>query len=361
MKKKRIIFFITVACSTLLLALSGLFKGDDSTGNNRTPTDVAKRRSLEAVVSATGEVLPIMSSFVKSEVSGRITEIFIDEGDSVTKGMHLLQLDRTNLEAKVKESARSLEAQRLRLEKSERNYVRLEQLFAQAFVGEKDFLDAKTDLELAKLNLEIAQARLEDVEEDLSKTTIVAPHDGIVTKLNVVEGGVISGATSVSNGTNILTVAQMEELYMEASVNEVDVEQLALGQTARLKFAAMPKLALPGTIDRIAVSARKDGNIRVFPIEVVFEANDERVRSGVSATVEIPIARAENVISVLLSAVFHENDKRYVFIQDKSGWRRQEVELGISNLQHVEIVTGVPVDAVLGLSRPPEFRRGNYD
>ena len=65
------------------------------------------------------------------------------------------------------------------------------------------------------------------------------------------------------------------------------------------------------------------------------------------ATVEIPIARAENVISVLLSAVFHENDKRYVFIQDKSGWRRQEVELGISNLQHVEIVTGVPVDAVL--------------
>ena len=85
------------------------------------------------------------------------------------------------------------------------------------------------------------------------------------------------------------------------------------------------------------------------------------MRSGVSATVEIPIARAENVISVLLSAVFHENDKRYVFIQDKSGWRRQEVELGISNLQHVEIVTGVPLDAVLGLSRPPEFRRGNYD
>ena len=122
-------------------------------------------------------------------------------------------------------------------------------------MGEKDFLDAKTDLELAKLNLEIAQARLEDVEEDLSKTTIVAPHDGIVTKLNVVEGGVISGATSVSNGTNILTVAQMEN-YTWTSVNEVDVEQLALGQTARLKFAAMPKLALPGTIDRIAVSAQ---------------------------------------------------------------------------------------------------------
>ena len=116
MKKKRIIFLIIVAFLALLIALSGIFSGDEGKGNNRIPTDIAKRRSLEAIVSATGEVLPIMSSFVKSEVSGRITEIFIDEGDSVTKGMHLLQLDRTNLEAKVKESARSLEAQRLRLE-----------------------------------------------------------------------------------------------------------------------------------------------------------------------------------------------------------------------------------------------------
>jgi RND family efflux transporter MFP subunit len=361
MKRIGMIFSVLAVGAALLIGLTRLPSDSDAQEKSRLPVDIAKRRNLESVVTATGEVLPIMSSFVKSEVSGRITQIFIDEGDAVTKGMHLLQLDRTNLEAKVKESARSLEAQRLRLEKSERNYERLAQLFAKAFVGEKEYLDAQTDFELAQLNLQIAQARLEDVEEDLSKTTIVAPHDGIVTKLNVVEGGVISGATSVSNGTNILTLAQMDELYMEASVNEVDVERLRLGQSARLKFAAMPTVALPGTIDRIAVSARKDGNIRVFPIEVVFEARDERVRSGVSATVEIPIARAEDVISVLLSAVFHEGDERYVFIQEPSGWRRQQVELGISNLQHVEIVAGVELGAVLGLRRPAEFRRVRYD
>ena len=110
---------------------------------------------------------------VKSEISGRITEIKIEEGDSVTRGQMLLELDRTSLETRLREAQRNLEAERLRLDKSERNYVRLQELYAKQFVGEKEYLDAQTDLNLAKLNLEIAQARLEDAAEDLSKTTMV--------------------------------------------------------------------------------------------------------------------------------------------------------------------------------------------
>ncbi|MGB0416354.1 MAG: efflux RND transporter periplasmic adaptor subunit [Coraliomargarita sp.] len=319
-------------------------------------TDQAKVRDLEAVVSATGEVLPLLSSVVKSEISGRITVIHIDEGDTIERGAVLLELDRTSLEAKVKEVERSLEAERLRLEKSKRNFNRLDELFKREFVGEQEYLDAQTDLELAELNLEIAKARLEDVQEDLAKTTITAPHDGMITKLDVVEGEVISGATSVSNGSELMTIAQMKELYMEANVNEVDVEKLFVGKPARLSFDALPGVVIDGTIDRIAVSARKDGNIRVFPIEIVFEVSDTRVRSGISATVDIPIEAVDGVVSALLSTVFYEADKRYVYVKELDGWDKREVDVGINDMQHVEIKSGIEAEDELALSRPPEFR-----
>ncbi|WP_269524419.1 efflux RND transporter periplasmic adaptor subunit [Coraliomargarita parva] len=320
-------------------------------------TDTASVRDLESVVTATGEVLPLLSSVVKSEISGRITVIHVEEGESVEKDQVLLELDRTSLQTRVREAERSLQAEQLKLDKAKRNYDRLKALFAREFVGEQEFLDAQTDFELAQLNLEIAEARLEDAEDDLSKTTIIAPHDGVVTLLDVVDGEVISGATSVSNGTEILTIAELKELFMEAKINEVDVERLHLGQEARLRFDAIPDFSLKGKISVIALSARKENNVRVFPIEVVFEASDNRVRPGISATVDIPIDSVSDAVSVLLSAVFNDDEgESYVFVQKGEGWDRCPVEVGISDLQHVEIRSGLSEGDVVALSRPPEFR-----
>lgn len=319
-------------------------------------TDTAARRDLKSVVPATGEVLPLLSSVVKSEISGRITKILIEEGETVVRDQVLLELDRTSLETRLREAQRNLEAERLRVDKSERNHKRLQELYAKKFVGEKEYLDAQTDLSLAKLNLEIAQARLDDAAEDLSKTTISAPHDGVITRLDVVDGQVISGATSVSNGTDLLTIAQLNELYMEANINEVDVEKLNVGQAAFLRFDAIPNFEVEGTISVIAPSARKDGNVRVFPIEVIFEVADNRVRPGISATVEVPIESADNVVSVLLSGVFNRDGESFAFVQNGSSWERREVEVGINNLQHVEIRSGLEEGESVALSRPPEFR-----
>jgi len=185
----------------------------------------------------------------------------------------------------------------------------------------------------------------------------MAPHDGMITLLDVVEGQVISGATSVNNGTDLLTLAQLDQLYLEASINEVDVEKLELGRQAQITFDAIPDFTIDGEISVIAASARRDDNIRVFPIEVVFEVADARVRPGISASVEIPVANAENVPSVILSAVFNEDDgSSYVFLKNPAGWERRSVEVGINNLQYVEIKTGLAPDDVVALSRPLQHR-----
>ncbi len=320
-------------------------------------TDTAAIRDLESVVTATGEVLPVMSSVVKSEISGRIERVLVEEGDAVERNQLLLELDRTSLETRVREAERSLEAERLRLEKSRRNFERLAELFDKEFVGEQDYLDAETDYNLAELNLEIAQTRLEDAEEDLSKTAILAPHDGMATRVDIVDGQVISGATSVSEGTELLTIAKLDELYMEANINEVDVERLDEGDPAELRFDAIPELTIEGNIDEIALSARRDGQVRVFPIKVRFEAGGGRVRPGISATVEIPIDAVDEAVSVLLSAVFTREGESFVYRQVPGGWERQAVETGINDLQHVEIRDGLEAGTVVALNRPPGFKR----
>lgn len=322
-------------------------------------TDEATLRDLELSVSATGEVLPLLSSVVKSEVSGRITTLKVEEGFSVKKGDLLVQLDRTSIETKVREAERNLEADKLRLEKSERNFQRLSELYKKDYIGEQEFLDAQTDFDLAKLNLEIAQARLEEVEEDLSKTSILAPHDGMVTKLDIVEGQVISGATSVSNGTELLTLSKMEELYMEAQINEVDVAFLELGQSAQLSFDSIAGASIPGEIGRIAVSARNENNIRVFPVEIMFEVEDSSVRPGVSATVQIPVQSVSEVVSVLLTAVYLDGGRQFVYVQNGDRWDKREVVVGINDLQYIEIQSGLSLGEVVALSRPPGFN--NFD
>ncbi|MGC6424957.1 MAG: efflux RND transporter periplasmic adaptor subunit [Lentimonas sp.] len=322
-----------------------------------TRTNTAELRDLKSVVSATGEVRPLLNSIVKSEISGRITKIRKKEGDPVKRDEVLIELDRTSLETRVREAERNLQADQLRLDKAERNYKRLEALFKKEFLGEQEFLDAKTDFELAQLNLEIAQARLDDAEEDLAKTTIRAPHDGIITLLDMVEGEVISGATSVSNGTELLTIAQLKNLYMEANINEVDVERLSLGQLAKLRFDAIPNFEIDGAISVISLSARADGSVRVFPIEVVFEALDSRVRPGISATIDIPIESVDQAVTVLLSGVFNESDgSSYVYLKTDTDWEKRPVKTGINDLQHVEIKSGLQVGDTVALSRPDSFR-----
>ena len=319
-------------------------------------TVTAQIRDLNQQVSATGEVRPVVESIIKSEISGRIAELLVEEGDSVERGQPVLLLDTVSLQTRLREAERSLEADRLRYERAKRNLSRIGGLFERNFAGEQDFLDAQTDYELAALSIQIAETRVDDAQEDLARSRILAPHSGVVTLLNVTEGQVIAGATSVSNGTDLMTIADLANLYMEASINEVDVGKVAVGDQVDISFDAHPDMRVSGVIQTIAPAARREGNTRVFPIQINLKQTDERIRPGISATVSITIARVQEVVAVSLAAVFTDQSGPFVFIETDRGFERRDVELGISDLRHVELVSGINAGASVALRRPPEER-----
>ena len=143
------------------------------------------------------------------------------------------------------------------------------------------------------------------------------------------DGQVIS-ATSVSNGTDLLTIAQLSELYMEAKINEVDVERLFVGQSPI--YASTPDFEVEGRIDVITPRRGVTGMFAFFPSKSSSKFQTI-VRPGISATVEAPIASVEGVVSVLISGVFTEEQSSHVYLKTATGWKKQKVEVGINDLQ----------------------------
>jgi HlyD family secretion protein len=325
-------------------------------GRPNVRTVEAQVRDLKQQVSATGEVRPVIQSVVKSEISGRIAELLIEEGDRVSRGQALILLDTVSLQTRLREVERSLEAETLRYDRAKRNLARIKALYEKKFTGEQDYLNAQTDYELAALAIKIAETRVEDAREDIAKSRILAPHNGIVTILSVTEGQVIAGATSVSNGTDLMTIADLANLYMEANINEVDVGKIALGDLVEIAFDAHPDLKVSGKIRIIAPTARRQGNTRVFPIQIQLNQSDDRIRPGISATVSVTIARVEQVVAVSLAAIFTDETGPFLFVETERGFERRNVELGISDLRHVELIRGVEAGDKVALRRPPEER-----
>ncbi|MGF1452939.1 MAG: efflux RND transporter periplasmic adaptor subunit [Opitutales bacterium] len=322
------------------------------------PAQTAKveHGSIEEIVEASGFVQPLVSTEVRSEISGRIESIFIEDGQPVKKDDKLIELEKTSLLSDLDEAQRNTQAAELRLEKAQRDYDRERGLREEGFTNERSYLDAKTELELQKLNVAVRQAQLDKAEENLSKTIITAPHDGIVTQMDLNEGQVITGATSVNEGTSLLAVNDLERLYVQIDINELDIGKLTEGMPARVSFDALPDQEFTGEIAQIYPYARNENNQRVFRVRVTFNAEGARVLPGISANVAIAVASVSDVPTVPISAVFTEDGSRFVYVQQgESSWHRQAVEIGLRNTQRIEIKQGLEIGQTVSLVRPAQW------
>lgn len=343
-------------------------------------TTQASPRDIEQSILATGDVRPILSSDIKSEVSGRINKVYVLAGDKVQKGDLLVDLDPSELLTQQKANLLTIKGVELRLKKTQEEWDRNQELHKKHLIPEKDYLDSRTELEMAANDRAIEDARLQTINEQLKKTTIKAPQEGVVLNLEAQEGSVIIGASSVSAGSVLMSIANLTRLRINTSINEIDVTYLQAGLPVDLSFDSIPGLKVAGKITFVSPSAAgsgsassgsssgssgggrgsgTDSSIRTFPVTIELNSTDPRIRPGITATIIIPIAKATQVLSLPISTVYIDdtNEQRYVFVKNGSNdegdiFERKSVTTGINDTQFVELKAGLTGTEEVAMERP---------
>ncbi|HHY84039.1 MAG TPA: efflux RND transporter periplasmic adaptor subunit [Verrucomicrobia bacterium] len=322
----------------------------------RPTTAVVELRDITLAVAAAGDIGPDEMVSVRSEVNGRIAVLPVDIGDEVRKGDLLCALDDRDLQTERSSRLTDIEGARLRLQQAERVYERNKRLYADALVSQEVFQEAETAYELARNALERAEKALALVEDQLSKTRIVAPFDCTVLTRPVSIGQAVSGSGGFNSGTEIMTIADLREMIITAHMNQVDVIRLKPGQEVDVQVEAVPGLRLKGVVERIAPQATLRNNLKGFTTEIRLKDLDPRVRPGMTANLTIPIHSAENVLAIPLSAVFTEEGERFAYVKTgPDSYEMRPIEIGLSDYHHAEVVSGLREGEVVSLVRP----RGN--
>lgn len=291
-------------------------------------TETVQRRDLTETVVASGRIQPVVQVKISPEVSGEITELPVKEGQSVKKGDLLVrikpdfyQANRRSAEAAFKsaEAGRSLAEANLR--KAESEFERHQKLLASQLVSESVFTEVKTALDVSRASLrtaehqiDVARASLDRATEELSKTTIRSPIDGTVSRLNSQAGERVVG-TAMMTGTEIMTVADLDEMEARVDIGEIDVVLIAIGQKARLEVDAFRERKFAGTVTEIANSSRgadragSGGGMggqsqEATRFEVRIRINERAAfRPGMTVSAEIETRSRTNVLSVPIQSV----------------------------------------------------------
>lgn len=321
-------------------------------------TAVATNRNIRFSVTAAGDISPREQVSVRPEVNGRIAELAVDIGDSVARDALLFSLDDRDLQIEKESQEKETERAKLQLDQAERNYLRAQQLYEENLIAEELFEQSKTDYQLARNALERSQKSLDLVNDRIRKTRILAPFSCTVLTRPVSVGQAVSGSGGFNSGTEVLTIADLNEMIINAHINQADVTRLAVEQQVDVEVEAVPGLKVVGTVERIAPQATIKNNIKGFATRILLRNVDKRIRPGMTANIRIPVASADNVVSVPLAAVFTDIDQetgardRYVYVRRGGQFERRPVQVGISDLFYAEIQKGLESGEVVALEVP---------
>jgi HlyD family secretion protein len=326
-KKTRIAIIVGVVAVLGALVTANVLR--DMRKRVAVQTQKVERRDLVSTVTASGEVKPKRYVNVSSDVPGRITKLYVQEGDAVRQGQPLCQIDATRFEASTRQADAALQSVRAELRRAEADralsiiaFERTKKMHDDRLVSDQAFDQARTEIQMKtavveqlKERITQQEAALEFSRDSLQKTNVLAPMNGIVTLLQKEEGETVIGAESFQP-TVIMTVADLSVMETEVMVDETDIKDLALDQTAEIRVDALPGVKIQGSITEIGASAIVRGTTpgattssntanqaKDFKVTITLKDPPKDLRPGLNATAEITTARKKKVLSVPIQAV----------------------------------------------------------
>ena len=345
---------LSVLLTALVVGAGGWFfwqKQKTSTGpaaqEGRATTAIVETRNIQFAVSAGGDIGPADQVSVRPEVNGKLEVLKVDVGDAVKKGDLLFKLDDKDLQIEKESKDTAVERAKLELQQSQRDFKRATQLFGEKLISLELFEDSKTKAELAQNGLLSREKDIEVTVDKLRKTRITAPFDCTVLTRPVSVGQAVSGSGGFNSGTEILTIANLDDLIISAHINQADISRLLVEQEVSVTLEAIPGLTITGKVERIQPQSTIKNNIRGYPVRILLKSVDKKVRPGMTANISMPIASADSVVAAPLAAIFTETNpdtramERYVYVKKGEEWERHPVEIGVSDYQFVEVTKGL--------------------
>ena len=338
MSKKTIYILIggavVIIASLIILSKTGVIGNKDK----GTEVEIAQviPTTIVETVSATGKIQPEIEVKISSEVSGEIISLNVKEGQVVKKGDLLVKINPDLYTSGYNRSVSNLSGTRANLsqadasfEESKSNYDRNKTLFEEGIISKSDWDKATASYEVAKaakqtayFNVQSASATVNEAKDNLGRTTIYAPADGTISMLNVELGERVLG-TQQMTGTEILRVANLNNMEVEVDVNENDIVKIKVGDEANVEVDAYLKKQFKGIVTSIsnsASSALTADQVTNFKVKIrilkesyqdLLEGKPEAYspfRPGMTATVDIITQTKSNVLSVPISSVVIKSD-----------------------------------------------------
>lgn len=334
------------------------------------------KRVISPSILASGFLAHEEEVMLSSEIIGKVAALYVEEGENVDKGQLVLQVDDKNLLASLEQSQAAvrlntidIERQEVRIDNLRRQYERTNSLHERKMVGQEEFEAIGNQLALAEIDLKSSQerllqsrAQLEQVNDQLSKTQIVSPLDGVITSLDIKVGETAIASSTNIPGSSLMTIANPQSIYTEVLVDEADVANIEVGQRAEIVAIAYPDQPMQGIVRYIANTAKVEPGRQglTFTVKIdIIDAGDVVLRPGMSCRAEIFTRQDQEVAAVPIQAVIFEEDRSelrsdyYIFINENGVARKNRVEVGLSDDEYQELVTNIEddIEIIVGPNR----------
>jgi HlyD family secretion protein len=387
MKKSR---RVSIGAAAVIVAVGGVYGLSTLNGASNTidPSKLAtvERGVMLRSVVATGKIEPITKVEIKSKANGIIERLHADVDAVVQPGEVLAELDKENLTARAREARANLQASEAayegavaQLKKNEieaespdvefarRNFARAQKLFDEKLVAQNQLDDAKSALEqaenrqrtarsqllisrakIAEAHANVAQARanVERAEEELANATIKAPIRATVLTRDVEIGSPVSSILNLgANATLVMTLGDIEKVFVRGKVDEADIGRVRLGQPAKITTETFREKVFAGKVTQISPIGVEKDNVTTFEVEVSIDNPGQELKANMTANAEIILEQHPDSLLVPEAAVTYD-DKRNAFVEladpgAKNGRRKVAVKVGVGNGTKLQVLSGV--------------------
>ncbi len=373
-KSKKKIIILSIIGVVVLGLVALVFLGSNRENIITIQTEKVEKRAITQIVTATGKIQPEVMVKINAEVSGEIIELAVREGQRVSKGQLLVRIKPDAYQAQFERTQASVAVGEANLQKAEADYKRMSELYAKKLVSDAEMDISKATYQGSKASHDQAKASLKEARETLGKTTIYAPMDGVISQLKSELGERVSGST-FTQGTEIMTVADLSRMEARVDVGENDIVGVSIGDSARVEVDAYPNRKFIGSVSRIANTAKSAGlgtqdQVTNFEVRILLHAPEGvHFRPGMSMTCDIETETHLNVYAVPIQSVtvripkteekpeepkegeaqlavkkskVKEEDKldEVIFVVDDGKAKTLKVKRGISDDTYVELVEG---------------------